>query len=192
MICMIPSLWVAPIQIIVGVGLLGNLGYSALFGLGVFLLAFPIQFGLVKIMVNQRKKGVGFTGKRIWLTTEVLQGIRLIKFYAWENFYIDRLGELRAREIRAIKKTAYITYALSGHDLNVAIIFTSLQLFNIIRMPLAFLPFVLSIFADALVALRRISKFLLSEELDDAYLIGYEQQRLRSGQELRERDGQGW
>ncbi|KAG6863993.1 hypothetical protein C0991_001277, partial [Blastosporella zonata] len=192
-----PILWVSPIQIAIGIGLLiGNLGYSALVGLGVLLLGLPIQFILVKVMFTQRKKCVQFTDKRIRLTTEVLQGIRLIKFYAWESFYIDRLGRVRALEIKAIRKTwlarailisvvtfipilatilSFITYALSGHDLTVAVVFSSLQLFNIIREPLTYFPFVLSHLSDALVALGRISKFLTSEELADPYLIDYEQ-----------------
>ncbi|KAG6830040.1 hypothetical protein H0H92_002458 [Tricholoma furcatifolium] len=148
------NLWVAPIQIAIGVGLLvGN----------VLLLGFPIQVIFVRIMYAQRQKSVGFTDRRLRLTTE---GIRLIKFYAWESFYIDQLGMLRTRELKAVKKSA-------GHDLNVATIFTSLQLFNVIRIPLAFFPFVLSTFTDALVALRRISKFLLAEELEEQFLIDY-------------------
>ncbi|KAF5370935.1 hypothetical protein D9615_009781 [Tricholomella constricta] len=178
------NLWVSPIQIFIGIGLLlGNLGYSALVGLGVLLLGFPIQLILVKIMFAQRQKGVQITDTRVRLTTEVLQGIRLIKFYAWESFYINQIGNLRTREIATIKKSAIarsaliaiITYALSGHDLNIAIIFSSLQLFNIIRAPLIFFPFVLSSLTDALVALARISKFLLSEELAEPYLLDYEQ-----------------
>ncbi|KAF8882127.1 P-loop containing nucleoside triphosphate hydrolase protein [Infundibulicybe gibba] len=170
------SLWVSPIQ----------LGYSALVGLG---------FILVRVMFSQRKKGVGITDTRIRLTTEVLQGIRLIKFYAWEEFYTGQIGKLREREIKTIRKSAiarsaliavvtfipvlasvlsFITYALSGHDLNIAIIFSSLQFFNIIRAPLIFFPFVLSSLSDALVALGRISKFLTAEELADPYLIDYE------------------
>ncbi|KAG5645383.1 hypothetical protein DXG03_006336 [Asterophora parasitica] len=181
----------------------------------VLILGFPIQFILVKIMFSQRQKGVEITDKRVRLTTEVLQGIRLIKFYAWEAFYINQIGDLRTREIATIRKSSYIsspgfsslgfiltalfayrisravliaivtfipilasilsfiTYALSGHDLNVAIIFSALQLFNIIRTPLIFFPFVLSSLTDALVALRRISAFLLSEELAEPYLLDY-------------------
>lgn len=191
------NLWVSPIQIFIGIGLLlGNLGYSALVGLGVLLLGFPIQLILVKIMFAQRKKGVAITDNRVRLTTEVLQGIRLIKFYAWESFYISQISTLRTREIATIKKSAiarsaliavvtfipilasilsFITYALSGHDLNVAIIFSSLQLFNIIRAPLLFFPFVLSSLTDALVALRRISGFLLSDEIDQPYLLDHAQ-----------------
>jgi len=107
---------------------------------------------LAKVMFTQRKKGVKITDKRIRLTTEVLQGIRLIKFYAWEDFYTNQIGRLRKAEIATVRKVAiarsiliavvtfipilasilsFITYALSGHDLNVAIIFSSLQLFNV-------------------------------------------------------------
>ncbi|KAJ3506143.1 hypothetical protein NLJ89_g7032 [Agrocybe chaxingu] len=187
------NLWVAPIQLAIGIGLLlGNLGYSALVGLGVLLLGFPLQFILVKIMFQQRRKGVQITDKRVRLTTEVLQGVRLIKFYAWEAFYAQHIGELRTREIRTIRKVAvarstlismvtfipilasilsFITYALSGHELNIAIIFSSLQLFNVIRAPLIFFPFVLSSLSDALVALGRISKFLTSEDLPEPYPV---------------------
>ncbi|KAF9500249.1 multidrug resistance-associated ABC transporter [Pleurotus eryngii] len=193
------ALWVSPIQIILGIGLLlGNLGYSALVGLGVLILGLPIQTVLVMIMFKQRKKGVKFTDTRLRLTTEVLQGVRLLKVYGWEKFYIHQLELLRKKEIQALKKTAiaragiialmsfvpvlaavlsFITYSLSGHELNIAVIFSSLQLFNVIRMPLATLPIVFSFLSDALVALSRISSFLLAEELPEPYQINYNNKR---------------
>jgi len=83
-----------------------------------------------------------------------------------------------------------ITYALSGHDLNIAIIFSSLQLFNvrriichfviqltpfiqIIRIPLLHYPLFLSSLSDTLVALGRISNFLTSEDLPGLYPIDH-------------------
>ncbi|KAG5653199.1 hypothetical protein H0H81_001750 [Sphagnurus paluster] len=51
----------------------------------------------------------------------------------------------------------------------------NLWLFNIIRAPLLFFPFVLSSLTDALVALRRISGFLLSDEIDQPYLLDHAQ-----------------
>ncbi|KIK63265.1 hypothetical protein GYMLUDRAFT_40975 [Collybiopsis luxurians FD-317 M1] len=189
-------LWVSPIQIIIGVGLLlGNLGYSALVGLGVLILGFPLQFILVRIMFINRRKGVKITDNRVRLTTEVLQGIRLVKAYAWEEFYVSQIYNFRKKEVARIRSTAvaraallslvtflpvlasvlsFITYALSGHDLNVAIIFSSLQFFNIIRAPLTWFPIVLSALSDFLVALGRISKFLTAEELAEPYAVDYE------------------
>lgn len=54
-------------------------------------------------MFKQRKKGVVITDQRVRLISEVLQGIRLIKFYAWERFYQDRIGDLRQREVVTLK-----------------------------------------------------------------------------------------
>ncbi|KAJ7728028.1 multidrug resistance-associated ABC transporter [Mycena olivaceomarginata] len=187
------NIWISPIQIIVGFGLLiNNLGYSALVGLGVIILSFPLQAIVVTIMFSQRKKGVKITDARVRLSNEVLQGIRLVKYYAWESFYMHRILTLREREIATVRKSglalsalialvaltpvlatvlSFITYALTGHDLNVAIIFSSLQLFNIIQAPLTLLPIVLSALADAIVAFGRIGAFLTAEELPEPYLI---------------------
>ncbi|THH01938.1 hypothetical protein EW145_g6827, partial [Phellinidium pouzarii] len=182
-------IWISPIQIIIGIALLiDNLGYSAL----VLLLGFPFQFILVRVMFKARLSGVQITDRRVRLTTEVLQGIRLIKFYAWEAFYAHQIGCLREKEVATIGRTAvaraglisvvtvipivasvlsFITYALSGHDLNPAIIFSSLQYFNIIRAPLMFFPLIMSAVSDAIVALGRIGVFLSAEELEEPYVI---------------------
>ncbi|KIJ49226.1 hypothetical protein M422DRAFT_225864 [Sphaerobolus stellatus SS14] len=190
---LVHNLWINPIQISIGIGLLiGNLKVSALVGLAVLLVGFPIQGLLVKVMITQRKKGVGITDQRVRVTTEVLQGIRLIKLYAWEMFYGDKINALREREVSTIRKRAlarasllslvtaipivasvlsFITYALTGHALEPAIIFSSLQFLNIIRLPLAYIPFVFSICADAYVALSRIGNFLTAEELEEGYRI---------------------
>ena len=61
-------------------------------------------------MFTQRKKGLRFTDKRVRITTEVLQGIRLIKFYAWEAFYVQQIGFLRAKEIQTIRMSACVIF----------------------------------------------------------------------------------
>ncbi|TBU42097.1 multidrug resistance-associated ABC transporter [Dichomitus squalens] len=187
------NLWVAPVQIALGIGLLiRNLGVYALVGLAVLLMGGPIEFMLAKVMFTQRKKGVVLTDQRVRMTSEVLSGIRLIKYYAWETFYAHQVSSLREREVRTIRRLAtarallignvtvipilatvlsIVTYALTKHSLNVAIIFSSVQYFGIIRMPLVFLPIVLASATDALVALRRIGTFLRAEELAVTYEI---------------------
>ena len=61
-------------------------------------------------MFTQRKKGLRFTDKRVRISTEVLQGIRLIKFYAWEAFYVQQIGVLRTKEIQTIRMSAYVLF----------------------------------------------------------------------------------
>ncbi|KAJ3898403.1 multidrug resistance-associated ABC transporter [Lentinula edodes] len=186
-------LWIAPTQLIIAVGfLIATLGYSALVGLGVLIFSLPIQTVLVIVIMKQRRKGVKITDSRIRLTTEVLQGIRLLKLYAWEKFYVGKITELRKGELEATQNSliatagliammtfipilasvlSFITYALTGHDLNVAIIFTSLQFFNIIQLPLIMLPITLASLSDIFVANTRISAFLLAEERPADYAI---------------------
>ncbi|ESK94758.1 abc transporter [Moniliophthora roreri MCA 2997] len=189
------NVWIAPVQLIVGIALLiANLGYSALVGLGVLIFGLPIQGIFAFIIYQQRNKGVKITDTRIRLTTEVLQGIRLLKYYAWEDFYTDQIAALRKGELETNKNStiaqsaliacvqflpllasvlSFITYSLSGHDLSVATIFTSLQFFNIIRIPLIMLPFVLSGLSEFIVALRRIGLFLKAEERADPPTIDF-------------------
>ncbi|KAF9262693.1 multidrug resistance-associated ABC transporter [Marasmius fiardii PR-910] len=190
------TLWIAPIQMIVGIALLiDNLGYSALVGLGVLIFGLPIQGIFAVIMMQQRQKGVKITDARARLTSEVLQGIRLLKFYGWEDFYTEQISKLRKGELATIRKAAiaqsglvacisfiplvasilsFITYSLTGHNLTVATIFTSLQFFNIIRTPMIMLPLVLSGLSEFIVAVRRISAFLTAEELPEPPLVDFD------------------
>ncbi|KAK7049860.1 hypothetical protein VNI00_005290 [Paramarasmius palmivorus] len=187
------NVWIAPIQLIVGIALLiWTLGYSALVGLGVLIFGLPIQGILAFIIYGQRNKGVKITDNRVRLTTE---GIRLLKYYAWEDFYTSQISDLRKGELDCIKNStiaqsalialvqllpllasvlSFITYSLSGHELSVAVIFTSLQFFNIIRIPFVFLPFVLSGLSDFLVALRRVQTYLNAEERPDPPSIDFD------------------
>ncbi|QRV93840.1 ABC transporter transmembrane region [Ceratobasidium sp. AG-Ba] len=186
-------IWTGPIEIIIGIALLiHNLGYSALVGLGVLIFGIPIQAIIVQRMIQARRATVQLTDKRVRLLQEILQGIRLLVLFGWQNHYGGKVLGFRRRELIRIRKNAlyratvisvvtfipilaatlsFITYALSGHELNAAIIFSSLQLFNIIRMPLVFVPLVASSCGDAYVALGRISKFLTSEELEDEFEV---------------------
>ncbi|KAJ6528504.1 multidrug resistance-associated ABC transporter [Mycena capillaripes] len=185
--------WIAPLQLIVVIGLLiKTIGVSALVGFGLLIVAAPPQAILVKIMFDQRFKGVKITDARVRLITEVLQGIRLVKFYGWEDFYVERIQEMRTREVKTIRKSAWatsaliamftvmptlamilslITYKLTGHALDIAKIFTAVQLYSIARVPLILLPIVFSFLAPTLVAMRRIVTFLTAEELASPYTI---------------------
>jgi len=56
------------------------------------------------------------------------------------------------------------SYGATGHVFGPASAYTSLALFNLLRMPLAFLPIMITSCINALVALTRISDFLQKPE----------------------------
>ncbi|KAL1744151.1 P-loop containing nucleoside triphosphate hydrolase protein [Schizophyllum fasciatum] len=185
--------WVAPIQVAIGIGLLIHmLGVSALVGLGVLIFGLPFQMIMVAVLFSERKKGVSLTDKRVRLLSEVLHGIRLVKAYALEDFYMNKITGFRKGELGTIRRASvaqallfasvqivpvaaailsFVTYSLTGHDLNVAVIFSALSLFNIIQGPLLLMPLALGGLATAMVATGRLSTFFLAEELNDPYLI---------------------
>lgn len=57
-----------------------------------------------------------------------------------------------------------LRYGLTGHTFGPASAYTSLALFNLLRMPLAFLPIMITSCINALVALTRIGDFLQKPE----------------------------
>jgi ABC-type multidrug transport system fused ATPase/permease subunit len=153
--------WSAPIQLAVClVILLVQLGPSALTGFAFFVLVTPVQTRVMKSLFTIRKQSMAWTDKRAKLLQELLGGMKIIKFFAWEVPFLRRIGEFRANEIRYIRSLlliraannavamslpvlasvlSFTTYSLSGHTLEPAVIFTSLTLFQMLRMPLMFL-----------------------------------------------------
>jgi ABC-type bacteriocin/lantibiotic exporter with double-glycine peptidase domain len=93
--------WAAPIQIAICLALLiSNLGPSALAGFSVFLILTPVQGKIMKTLISIRRKTMVWTDKRAKLLQELLGGMKLIKFFAWENPFLDRIGGYRKREMR--------------------------------------------------------------------------------------------
>lgn len=45
---------------------------------------------------------------RIKLMNEVLNGIKVLKLYAWELAFKDKVSAIRESELRVLRKTAYL------------------------------------------------------------------------------------
>lgn len=95
--------WTAPIQLIIClVILLVNLGPSALAGFAVFLVIVPLQTRAMRLMLRFRQKTMVFTDKRAKLLQELLSGIKIIKFFAWEDPYLDKINQVRNAETKYV------------------------------------------------------------------------------------------
>ncbi|RMZ89115.1 hypothetical protein DV736_g3657, partial [Chaetothyriales sp. CBS 134916] len=182
-------MWTAPVQVVVVlVVLIINIGYSALAGYALLLIAMPLLAKAIKSLFARRRKINKVTDQRVMLTQEILGSVRFVKYFGWESSFLDRLKEIRSREIRAIQvllsirnainavsmampvfasMLAFITYSLSNHGLTPARVFSSLALFNSLRMPLNLLPLILGQVTDAATSVKRIQEYLLLEEQQD-------------------------
>ncbi|TKA35153.1 hypothetical protein B0A54_13948 [Friedmanniomyces endolithicus] len=193
---MFHMVWTSPIQIMLTLALLlVNLTYSALAGFAFICLCMPLLAKSIKSLMARRKFINKITDQRVSLTQEIISSVRFVKFFGWEMSFIDRLAEIRTREINKISfllsirngimavsmtmpifasMLSFITFSLTQHPLNPAPVFSSLALFNAMRIPLNLLPMVIGQVVDANASLGRIEEFLNAEELEDVAEWNYE------------------
>lgn len=185
-------LWTSPFTILITlVLLLINLSYSALAGFALLVIGSPALYLTIKRLFVRRRGINKITDQRVSLTQEILQAVRFVKYFGWESSFLERIGNIRKREIRAIQillamrnglnsvsmslpifasMLSFVTYSLSRHSLNPAPIFSSLALFNALRLPLLLLPQILGEAIDAWASIGRIQDYLLAEEQDDVFV----------------------
>ncbi|KAH9031752.1 ABC transporter [Lactarius pseudohatsudake] len=177
--------WTVPIQLGICLGLLvSNLGPSALAGFSVLITLFPIQGKIMKSLFRIRRKTMEWTDKRAKLLQELLGGMKLIKSFAWEAPFLERVAGYRKREMSYVRTillvraanmalaistpalasvVTFLVYAGSGHQLTPAVIFSSLTWFQLLRMPLMMLPLSLSTITDARNAIGRLQECFTAE-----------------------------
>ncbi|KAJ7204157.1 ABC protein [Mycena pura] len=171
--------WTAPIQTMVCLMiLLVQLGPSALAGFALFLIIIPIQQRLMASQFALRVKSLVWTDKRASVSNEVMSAMRVVKYFCYERSFLTRIFDIRKHELGGIKKIqhsqsaniamasslpvfaatlAFVTYTEISKDFDVAVVFSSFSLFQLLRQPLMLLPRALSATADARTALARLS-----------------------------------
>ncbi|KAG1968389.1 multidrug resistance-associated protein [Pimephales promelas] len=183
------AVWVAPIEIALCLFFLWQrLGPSALAGIATVILIFPLNGLLAKMRSKLQEVQMKYMDGRIKLMNEILNGIKILKFYAWENAFRERVLGYREKELNALKKsqilysisiasfnssTFLIAFAMFGvyvliddrHVLDAQKVFVSMALINILKAPLSQLPFAMSTTMQAVVSLKRLGKFLCQDEL---------------------------
>ncbi|KGL86128.1 Canalicular multispecific organic anion transporter 2, partial [Charadrius vociferus] len=183
-------LWSAPLQIFLALYFLWQtLGPSVLAGVAVMVLLIPFNSAIAMKTRAFQVEQMRYKDSRIKLMNEILGGIKVLKLYAWEPSFSEKVLEIRKNELRVLKKSAYLnslsTFAWISAPFLVALTtfavyvsvdeknildaekaFVSLSLFNILKFPLNMLPQVISNIAQTSVSLKRIQQFLSHDELD--------------------------
>ncbi|KAK2809202.1 hypothetical protein FQN50_004038 [Emmonsiellopsis sp. PD_5] len=154
-------------------------------GLLVSLLVTPIN-----IIVARKYSGAQVTlmklrDQKMAVVTEVLQGIRQIKFSALENQWERKIGNIRKSELKAQGKAFALDVVLIGiwilgpimlsavslgvyyllyGELSASVAFTTVSVFGSMELTLAIIPELITDFIEAWVSAGRIEKYLLSAE----------------------------
>lgn len=179
-------LWGGALESFILIGLLFiDLGYSAFVALGILiiLVIFQILIGII-VSIN-RKKNIDTTDFRVSIVSEIISSIKLVKLYAWEDFFAKQVKSIRLREfilmsISATIKTfnlmivyiippfivicVFTLYTYTSQRINPKVAFTAISILNTLRLPLVVLPTSLRGFAEFIAALGRLQKFLRMPE----------------------------
>ena len=184
-------IWSGPLQILTVMLLLIRVIHlwPALVGLGVTVAIIPLSTLVARALARIRKDIVKLTDARVKLSGEVIVGIKAIKLYAWEEAYMQRIQELRSKELKAIRlaalvglwntilwlggpiiisMAAFTTYVMMGYTLTPAVAFPALSLFNLLRFPVMMFPTQLLNIVNGKVALDRIQEFMEADEMHQA------------------------
>ncbi|KAG1678222.1 Multidrug resistance-associated protein 1 [Nymphon striatum] len=183
-------LWSGPLQIFLALFFLwGTIGPSVLAGVGVMILMIPVNAVLAGITRKLQIQNMKLKDERTKLMNEVLNGIKVLKLYAWEIPFVQMILDIRNKEIQVLTKSAYLSAGMSflwscapllvslasfatyvlvdkNNILDAKTAFVSLALFNLLRFPLNMLPNLISMLIQISVSLKRLNKFMSGEELD--------------------------
>lgn len=178
----------SPVEIVIGsIFLYQLLGVSCFFGLAVTCLFLPLNHWAGKVVVGAQDNLMKARDERVALMNEVLAGIRMLKFMAWERSFEKRILKVREKELKYQKLNYTIEVLFNAiwngspilvtlvsfwhftvirqQVLSPSIAFTSLSIFTEMKFALNALPETFINLLQCLVSLRRIEKYLNGAEV---------------------------
>ncbi|KAN0028786.1 hypothetical protein ACTFIV_010644 [Dictyostelium citrinum] len=180
-------------QIIICLALLyKKIGWPTFVGLGLMLAAIPFNGLAAKKLTETRRILVGHTDGRVKVTSEILQAMKIIKLYAWEDSFAKKVINRRNNEIKLLFSfTRYRTFLIAmigaiptaasilvfstyyGYNgsLDAGKIFSALSYLNLLKIPLSFLPILIALGIQMQIASKRVTDFLLLPEMKEIQQI---------------------
>lgn len=153
-------------------------------------MAVIIPLSFISSMATRRwqTKQMQLKDKRSKLCNEILNGIKVIKLYAWEVPMMEAVERIRAKELKCILHAGLVRsvidtfnftspflvaigsfslfYYLNPSELTPQVAFVALTLFNQLRSPMTMIGFLINQFVQTVVSNKRMRHFLVADELD--------------------------
>ncbi|SCU86268.1 LANO_0C07338g1_1 [Lachancea nothofagi CBS 11611] len=183
-------IWSGPFQLILClVSLYKLLGPSMWVGVVIMIVMIPINSVIIRLQKRLQKIQMKNKDERTRIISEILNNIKSLKLYAWEDPYKEKLDHVRnGKELKNLTKMG-CTVALANFQFNIVpflvscstfavfvwtqndrplstdLVFPALTLFNLLSFPLAIIPTAITSFIEASVSVTRLHSFLTNEEL---------------------------
>jgi ABC-type multidrug transport system fused ATPase/permease subunit len=181
-------LWSGPFQIALALYFLyQELGPSLFAGVSFMLIMIPLNTWLANLDARYEKEQMENKDRRMKFIDEALNGIKILKFYAWEKIFDKKITEVRDKELAVLKSLgvvnafqsfawacapffvtffSFTTYIFVGDaPLTSQKVFSSIALFNLLQFPMSIFPYVISSSVQAGISLKRVHRYLTSENL---------------------------
>ncbi|XP_078381397.1 ATP-binding cassette sub-family C member 3-like [Oculina patagonica] len=184
----VTMLWSGPLEIAVAIYFLSvSMGISVLAGIGILILLIPLNLLISRLTRKQQIKQMLKKDSRIVIMDEVLSGIKALKLYAWEEYFLNKVMQIRNHELKYLRKASCLNavteftftcapflfsfamfgvYVLTGNEMTASKAIVALSLINIIRIPFTGLPTAIVTLVQALVSVKRITEFLNLDEVN--------------------------
>lgn len=183
-------LWASvPVQVVIAVTLLYRImGFSSFAGIALMVLMLPVNLLIAKQFTKVQKRILASTDARIHATNEILQNIRIIKYFAWEQRFQEIVDEKRRTELKALRFryiiwstaatiwygtpilitfTSFFLYTVvEEKPLIPSIAFPALSMFSLLRVPLDQLADMVAHVQESKVSLDRVDEYLNEEETE--------------------------
>lgn len=164
------------------------LGWAGLAGLATLLLTVPLSRKIILRFVQLDDELMSHRDRRVSLVSQMLAGMRIVKYFAWESQMQKEVLAIRGSELLARKRlfhnaaasllvyatssllvgfVAFLTALSLGQELNAAIIFSCLTLFGVLDNMVGQLTDLIANLAAARVSADRIASFLGEETLPE-------------------------
>ncbi|KAK5640037.1 hypothetical protein RI129_010848 [Pyrocoelia pectoralis] len=180
--------WTGILQVIVITYLLyEEFEMSSLFGVCFMVSFVPIYLLLGKISKKLRSKTVCRTDERVRAMKEIINGIQVLKMYNWERYFSNLVSAYRRMELQSLRFSSYVkgvfasfhlfiqrtavfitilAFALLRNDISAAKTFKLVCFYAVFRGTItSFLPKGIYLLMESVVPIKRLSEFLLCEEM---------------------------
>ena len=188
-----PNIISVPFLIIMySVLLFKYMGISFIIGFVVMIIFLIINYYYRKQFSKYLKLYLKKSDKRMQITTETFNNLKVIKLYGWDNFFLGKIQIARNEELDALNKRYYITtisqtllwlapiamsvssiglYQYINTTFKIENMFTCLAIFTSIQNPMRSLPTTFDIIMETIASMKRIEYFLKLPEIQNDKII---------------------
>ncbi|KAM3143254.1 hypothetical protein pb186bvf_004586 [Paramecium bursaria] len=182
-----------PIQLGIAVFMMFKfIGISFLGGLGIIFLTIFCNMIIGKTILKYTIQSMKAKDARTKCASDIFQQIKFIKINALENYFIDKISQLRAQEVQTIKSrliaqslnvlsvwlspslilnSTFVIFIALGNDLTPQNTFALVSLFQILQVPLLALPVSINALLETNVSLKRLQNFFAAAEMQTEFII---------------------